>query len=598
MHLPVRNKVTRQVSEEVRNMYRDIVRRFFVLGALLAFGVSVALAQDASVKVRVSPPEAYIFVDGQPFAHRSQTIVLPSGEHMIGVYNYGFVPQVTSVNLAPGRNPEIIARLEPVAGGVSGPWGKVQIEHAPNEKAAVYVNGIKPEYFVGHVDEFNNGVMAHQKLVLPVGTYQLIIINPKESQPVYNEQIEVRNNERIIVNVADKTAKYEKWHSAGKKDSRARFNAGGPSTTVAVAPVEGTFSLDKNDIKCGEPVTLSWTTREAVDTTIAASPAVEVQPSGQRVDSPTQTTTYTFQAKGPGGIVTQSQTVHVDPTVQTALAASPTELRYRRIDDKVIVPANTTLTWNADNAQRANIDPMGNVPMNGERQIAAVPAKTEVGAVDEIVVYTLAANNNCGGSDKSLAAVHITGTIEPLPVVPLASIFFPTNYPTTKAPEIGLLRSEREKLVGAVLGFNKFLEYDPDTKIKIFANTDPRSPDDFNMALSQRRGEIVKDHLVALGVDPSRIEIVAQGETQQLDRAAVEAIEANNPEKHGRVTTTLVLAYNRRVDLVMVPTQKPEQKSVQNFPHTKLLESTAQPGFSTVQRNSATPTGPSAAGQQ
>jgi hypothetical protein len=579
-------------------MYRNIVRRFFVLGALLAFGVSMALAQDASVKVRVSPPEAYIFVDGQPFAHRSQTIFLSSGEHTIGVYNYGFVPHITAMNLMPGKNPEIIARLEPVSGGVNGPWGKVQIEHAPNDKAAVYVNGIKPEYFVGHVDEFNNGFLAHQKLVLPVGTYQLIIVNPKESEPIYNEQIEVRNNERVIVNVADKTAKYEKWHGAGKREELARFKSGGPTTTVAVAPVEGNFAIDKVDVKCQEPVTLSWNTKEAVDTTIAASPAVEVQPNGQRVDNPTQTTTYTFQTKGPGGIVTQRQTVHVDPNVQTALTASPTELRYRRIDDKVIVPANTTLAWNTDNAQKANLEPLGNVAMNGEQQIAAQPTKSEVGAVDEVVVYSLAANNNCGGSDKALAAVHITGTIEPLPVVPLASLFFPTNYPTTNAPELGLLKSEQEKLVAAVLGFNKFLEYDPDTKIKIFANTDPRSPDDYNMALSDRRGEIVKAHLVALGVDPSRIEVVAQGETQQLDRATVEAIEANNPDRHGRVTTTLVLAYNRRVDLVMIPTQKPEQKSVQNFPHTRLLESTAQPGLRTMQKNSAPAAGSSAAGEQ
>ena len=89
---------------------------------LLAFSATFAMAQDATVKVRVSPPEAYIFVDGQPFAHRSQTIALPVGEHKIGVYNYGYVPQVQDVNLEPGKNPEIVARLEKVPERVTGPW--------------------------------------------------------------------------------------------------------------------------------------------------------------------------------------------------------------------------------------------------------------------------------------------------------------------------------------------------------------------------------------------------------------------------------------------------------------------------------------------
>ena len=137
-------------------MYRTIMSRFVIIAAVLALGVSIASAQDASVKVRVSPPEAYIFVDGQPFAHRSQTINLSAGEHTIGVYNYGFVPQVQTVTLQAGRNPEIVARLQAVPGSVSGPWGRIQIEGNVNDKAAVFINGVKPEYFVGHIDEMNH----------------------------------------------------------------------------------------------------------------------------------------------------------------------------------------------------------------------------------------------------------------------------------------------------------------------------------------------------------------------------------------------------------------------------------------------------------
>lgn len=583
-------------------MYRQIVRAFIVIAAIFAFGASLALAQDAKVKVRVSPPEAYIFVDGQPFAHRSQTIALSAGEHTIGVYNYGFVGQVQTVTLAPGENPEIVARLEEVPGRVSGPWGKIQIEHVANQKAAVFLNGVKPEYFVGHVDEINHGTMFHQKLVVPVGTYQLILVNPQEKQPFYSEPVEVKANERVIVNIAENTKSYEKWHGVGRHESRSRFYTGGANTTIAVAPVTGTFTADKNNIKCGEPVTLSWTSSEAAEVTIAASPVQEVGGSGQRTVTPTKTTTYTFEAKGPGGLVTRTATVHVDPTVQTALTASPAEVRYRRIGDKVVNPGNSTLTWSAANAQTASIDPVGPVPIAGEKAVPAAPRKTDVGTVDEMATYVLKASNNCGGMDKSLAAVHITGTIEPMPVVPLASVFFPTAYPTERRPEIGLLNSQNERLSEAVAGFKKFLEYDPQTKIKIIANADDRSSEEANMALSERRAKIVKDALIALGVDEARIEIEPKGETQLLDKAAVKGLEEANG-MHRTLTRGLVHAYNRRADLVMIPTEKPEQQSRQVFPprgskESKVLESSAVKGFRTVEKMSVPFGAAPAAGQQ
>lgn len=579
------------------------VRRLFVAAALLAFGVSFALAQDATVKVRVSPPEAYIFVDGQPVAHRSQTITVTPGQHTIGVYNYGFKPQVETRQFEPGKNPEFVARLEALGGTDTGPWGKVMIEDAPNHKAAVYVNGIKPEFFVGHVDEFNHNAGPTQKLILPIGTYQLIIVNPGETNPVYSGQIEVKNNERVTVNVKNNTTKYEKWHSAGKKNARSRFNAGGPSTTVAVLPVAGTFSVDKNDVKCAEPVTLTWTSAEAAETTIAASPVVEVAPNGQRTDNPTHTTNYVFTAKGPGGIVTQTQTVHVDPTVQTALKADPIELKYRRIDDKVIVPANTTLAWSAENAQNAAIDPpLGNVAMTGQQMIAAEPKTTAIGPIDEMVTYIIAASNICGGSDKSLAAVHIVGTIEPLPIVPLTSVFFPTAWPTTKNPELGLFTSQNDLLKDTVAGFNKFLEYDPDARIKLIAHTDHRSSDDYNMKLSDRRADLVKAALIALGVDASKIDMVPEGETPQLDEAAVKQLE-QAAGMNRKITDQMVHAYNRRVDLFLIPKVKPEQASKEVFPprgakEVKVLESNGFPGIGTVKKLSVPLTAPAAAGEQ
>jgi hypothetical protein len=443
----------------------------------------------------------------------------------------------------------------------------------------------------------NNEKLATQKLVLPVGTYELFLVNPKETEPFFTQSIEVKNNQRVVVHVDSKTTTYHDWDKAGHKKELSRFHTGANSASIAVAPVTGNFTANKIDIQCGETVTLSWNSTEAAEVGIAASPMQEVPASGQRVDSPTQTTTYTFQAKGPGGIVTQAATVHVDPNVQTALTANPTEVHYRKIDDKVIVPGTSTLAWTAANAQTAAINPLGAVATNGVKAVPADPKQTNIGPVDEMATYVLTATNNCGGLDKSLAAVHITGTIEPLPVVPLASVFFPTAYPTEKRPEIGLLNGEKSLLDEAVAGYKKFLEYDPDTKLKIIANTDPRSSDDYNMALSLRRATIVKSALVSLGVDETKIIIEALGEGQQLDKAAVKALEASNGLNRP-VTTALVLAYNRRADLVMVPTEKPAQTSVAKLPKNKIIESSKFKGLRTVEKASAVVAETAAAGQQ
>src|SRR5262249_19674652 len=113
------------------------------------------------VRVRVSPEEAYIFVDGKPYRHRSTTLVLPPGEHTITVYNYGYEPMTQKVQVSAGTNPEIEARLKPSGEPVSGPWGRIQIEGAPGD-APVFLNGDRQPFFVGHVDEMNNNFKNKQ----------------------------------------------------------------------------------------------------------------------------------------------------------------------------------------------------------------------------------------------------------------------------------------------------------------------------------------------------------------------------------------------------------------------------------------------------
>jgi hypothetical protein len=376
--------------------------------------------EAGKVRVRVSPEEAYIFVDGKPYRHRSTTLVLPPGEHNITVYNYGYEPMTQKVQVSAGTNPEIEARLKPSGEPVSGPWGRIQIEGAPGD-APVFLNGDIQPFFVGHVDEMNNNFKNKQQLIVPPGTHQLLIVRRKTGDTVFSGPVEVKENQRVIVYVkhdgkADMV--YKNWSDGAKIKSLKRFEAGTATATIAVAPVTGQLSADKEAIKCNEPAKLSWKSDGATVTTVTANnDKVAEGPSGTLDVQPKQTTKYEFRAAGPGGIKTSDTTINVDPTVKTSLTASAPELRYVKVGDQVQEQGKANLNWTASNADSVHIDPIGPVTgTSGSQDIQATPTSSNEGPVDETQTYKITATNVCGGSDTTTASVHVTGSIEPAQV--------------------------------------------------------------------------------------------------------------------------------------------------------------------------------------
>jgi len=396
-------------------------RRLIVLVTFLAVTASIAFAEKpniAKVRVNVTPSEAYIFLDGQPYTHRSHTLRLAPGDYTIGVYNYGYVPQVQKITLKQGDNPEINARLAVVPETVAGPWGRIQIEGNANDKAAVFLNGASPEYFVGHIDEMNNNVLAKQRLIVPVGKYELMLVNPKETKPFFTGQVEVRANERVIVDVAGhkNTRTYKPWKGGEKHAAFKRFEAGTATATIAVAPVKANIALDKNQISCGDRVRLTWNSLEAANVSITANgkPLPESALTGEQNLQPLETTKYELRATGPGGIVTSSTTVDVNTAVKTSLTASPSNVTFNKVGDKVVEQGSSELAWSASNADAVRIDPIGTMNgADGKESLTLGPSQTGLGTVDETKTYTITATNICGGSDTKTATVHLTGAIEP-----------------------------------------------------------------------------------------------------------------------------------------------------------------------------------------
>ena len=126
-------------------------------------------------------------------------------------------------------------------------------------------------------------------------------------------------------------------------------------------------------------------------------------------------------------------------------------------------------------------------------------------------------------------AFHITGTVEPIPTVTLQSVFYPTDYPDKKNPQVGLVKSQQLELSTLAAGFKKYLEYDPDAKLSVEAHADERGSKPFNQDLSERRVERIKEFLVDQGISADKVQTAAFGKDQPLDKDTVKHTGSTNP---------------------------------------------------------------------
>jgi hypothetical protein len=540
-----------------------------VLTIAIGLGTTASFAQDGKLKIKVTPKQAYVFVDGNAIRDGSQSISLPAGKHTVVVVNYGYKISTQDVTIEAGKSTPLEVKLDPQGGTVAGPFGDLLLEG--DSRAAVLSNGTTPGYFVGHVDEMNNDIIWHQNLLLPPGTHHITVTHGGKT--VWSGDVNIQVNKKTVVYMAKNTQKTVDWKYGEKLKDEPRFHTGIASARIAVAPVTGNFSASATNINCGQSSTLNWQTTDAVDTNISGLGAQ--QPSGSQTVSPHATTTYDFSAMGPGGTVKNSATVNVNTTVTASLTANPAEVHYRKIGEKVITQDSSTLTWQTSNADSVTVDGQ-KVDLNGNETVKPEPTDTSQVAeggqprtIDESKSYTLNATNVCGGTSTQTASIHITGTVEPIPTVTLQSIFYPTDYPDKRNPQVGLVRSQQLALATLAGGFKKYLEYDPDAKLSVEAYADERGSKPFNQDLSERRVERIKQYLVDQGISADKIETAAYGKERPLDRPTVASLETSNPAPPPKARLRNKrgdwLAYNRRADIILQPSGK---KSAQFFPHS------------------------------
>src|SRR5579863_3560857 len=90
-------------------------------------------AQDGKLRVKVHPPEAYVFVDGQAIGQAYHSVMLSPGNHRIDLVNYGYKTVTRDVSISSGETRRIEAQLEPIPETVTGPWGCITIENAQRD---------------------------------------------------------------------------------------------------------------------------------------------------------------------------------------------------------------------------------------------------------------------------------------------------------------------------------------------------------------------------------------------------------------------------------------------------------------------------------
>jgi len=525
---------------------------------LLAFWAPPAWAGDrGSLIVRVNPAETYIYADGEPVIEsKGHYITLPEGEHKIGLYNYGYKPESRSVSITAGKTTVIDVSMQAIPGVASGPWGCLTIEGPRG--AAVLLNGKDPEgFFVGHVDEFNNEWIWHQELLVPPGKHEVTIAAPLHDS--WTTSVEVQADQRVVIEAYKGVVKTVNWSRGQQLKEVPPFHTGIASAWVAVEKVTGAFSASQGQIHCGESARLTWSSSGASKTELND---MAVTAAGDQTVQPKQSTTYKFIAVGPGGTYTSDATVNVDSAIVASLSVSPSEVSSSGTGTNP--PNSATLTWSASNADSVNLDPLGSVGTNGQREIPIVPAKASVGPDGKTITYTLHASNACGGSETRTAALHVKGGVMEGSAdesslktkLSFSSIYFPTDLPSVKDPQGGVVPSQERRMEEIVSNLKQFLTLHPDVNLILEGHADERGSAEYNQALSQRRAERVENYLAAQGIPAGRMEVRAYGKAKNLTKKQVEELTAGNPsvsaEERQRVKRHMVVFYwanNRRVDV-------------------------------------------------
>ncbi|MGH9803218.1 MAG: OmpA family protein, partial [Blastocatellia bacterium] len=212
--------------------------------------------------------------------------------------------------------------------------------------------------------------------------------------------------------------------------------------------------------------------------------------------------------------------------VTTKKAAAPTV--KLTVDQSAIERGqNTKLHWETTNSKIVTISGVGEVSGSGEREVSPRVSTT----------FTATA---LGDGGNATASVRVTVTDPPPPPIaerPRTVAPVETPKPTTRPisdlfanvmkpiyfdlDKADIRDSEQAKLRTLAEWLNR--ENNRTVVFKIEGNCDPRGTSEYNLGLGDRRARAVKDFLISLGVEPSRVETVSFGSEKAVGKDEGEA---------------------------------------------------------------------------
>ena len=159
-----------------------------------------------------------------------------------------------------------------------------------------------------------------------------------------------------------------------------------------------------------------------------------------------------------------------------------------------------------------------------------------------------------------------------------------------------MVASQEKTLAEAAATFKKHEQYAQPNELMVVGHADVRGPEKYNLALSERRAELVKDFLVSQGIAASDIKVSADGKEHELAEQKVQELQARDPEpppkwmtKRQRATW---LAYNRRVDIILEPSGQESAETYPNdAPAARILWERPEPSLKAVESASRMPKG-------
>jgi peptidoglycan-associated lipoprotein len=216
------------------------------------------------------------------------------------------------------------------------------------------------------------------------------------------------------------------------------------------------------------------------------------------------------------------------PKVEPAPPPEPPKPPAPKITLKVAPAAiekgqSASLTWQSEGATNVTIDNgIGVVDTAGSRSIQP----------DVSTTYTAKVSNVSG---SAVAEARITVTIPPPPPPPPAPVitdadFFASNIKDAffDFDQFSIREDARQILTANA----RALADRPGIRISIEGYCDERGSEKYNLVLGDKRANTVKDFLISLGVNASRIDTISYGEEKNFCEEHTEACWQSNRRAH------------------------------------------------------------------